>query len=153
MITVIFQNETTADHIPSEQQFQCWIDVIAKTIPDKIPEHCHEICIAIIDAKKSAVLNERYRQKQGPTNVLSFAYDAMPGESQESLGDLAICADIVQAEASAQEKPLQSHWAHMTIHGILHLLGYDHVVDNDAVIMETLEIKILNHLGIENPYV
>lgn len=153
MITVILQNDIASSRVPTEMQFQQWVDAVAALIPDKISTYSHEIGIAIIDVDTSASLNEKYRQKKGPTNVLSFTYDAMPESEQESLGDLAICAAVVETEAKTQRKLLESHWAHMTIHGMLHLLGYDHVDDNDATLMETLEIKILNYLGFKDPYV
>lgn len=151
-IAVTILNETDIKNIPVKKKFQKWINQVTKTIPDKIPKNCSEICISIVDKKTSAALNETYRQKKGATNVLSFTYVTTPGIPQISLGDLAICAEIVEIEAAAQHKNSESHWAHLTIHGILHLLGYDHVVDDDALIMETLEIKLLNKLGYENPY-
>lgn len=152
MIKVILLNEINFARGPSAKKFQSWVDAIIKTIPEKIPEDYEEICISMIDVDTSAKLNEMYRGKKGPTNVLSFHYDPMPGVPQESLGDLAICADIVESEATVQNKNIESHWAHLTIHGALHLLGYDHEIDPDASIMEALEIKLLNNLNIENPY-
>ncbi len=152
MITVILLNEINFTRAPSQTKFQTWVNCVVKTIPEKIPNNCDEICISIVDKKTSAELNEAYRSKKGPTNILSFTYKPLPGTIQESLGDCAICADIVEEEALQQNKILESHWAHLTIHGMLHLLGYDHIIDNDAEIMEALEIKILTQLGIENPY-
>lgn len=151
-IKVILQNEINFSRAPSIEKFQTWVDRVVKTIPDEIPDHCREICISMVDRETSAQFNETYRGKKGPTNILSFHYDAMPGVPQESLGDCAICADVVEAEAAAQHKKLESHWAHLTIHGMLHLLGYDHETEHDAAIMEALEIKLLHHLNIENPY-
>jgi probable rRNA maturation factor len=152
MITVILLNEIDFPRAPTCEQFQLWIAEIIKMIPEKIPTQCHEVCISIVDKNTSAELNENYRGKNGPTNVLSFTYDPMPGVPQESLGDLAICAEIVEEEASAQHKTVESHWAHLTIHGVLHLLGYDHIVDDEATVMEALEINLLHKLGFENPY-
>lgn len=152
MIKVILLNEIDFKSAPTREKFQHWIDAVINKMPDKIPTHCSEMCISIIDKKSSAELNELYRQKKGPTNVLSFNYDAMPGVPQDSLGDLAICAQLVEEEALAQNKTSESHFAHLTVHGALHLLGYDHINDEDAAIMETLEIEILDTLGIENPY-
>lgn len=152
MIEVVLLNEINDPSTPALEKFQRWIDAVIKKIPEKIPAQCHEVCISIIDKTSSATLNETYRQKKGPTNVLSFNYDPMPGVPQESLGDLAICASLVEEEARAQDKTTEAHFAHLTVHGALHLLGYDHINDEDAVIMETLEIELLNALGFENPY-
>lgn len=149
MINVILLNEIKSKTIPSKKQFQQWVDAVVKIIPEKIPKNASEICIAIVDRETSAQLNETYRHKNGPTNVLSFNYDAI---ETESLGDLAICAELVEAEARDQEKLVESHWAHLTVHGVLHLLGYDHIIDADAAIMEPLEIEILQKLGLGNPY-
>ena len=152
MITVILLNDSDFKSIPTLEEFQTWVDCVVKTIPEKIPENCGEICISMIDKESSTALNETYREKKGPTNVLSFNYDAMPGVPQNSLGDLAICAEVVKEEALAQHKTIESHFAHLTIHGVLHLLGYDHIFDADATMMEALEIKILEKLQFDNPY-
>jgi len=112
--------------------------------------------IRIVDEKESAELNQQYRHKQGPTNVLSFPFDWPEGlaESGEAtlLGDLVICAPVVEREALEQHKQLADHWAHMIIHGLLHLRGYDHIEEQEAEAMETKEIAILHKLHIENPY-
>lgn len=153
MITVILlKNISTRFRTPSQKKFQHWVNQTLKTIPKKIPRHVREIGIAIINRKTSATFNKTYRHKKGGTNVLSFPYEKIPGMQSTSLGDLAICADIVFKEAKAQHKKSESHWAHLTVHGVLHLLGYDHVKDRDAVVMEKLEIKILKKLGVDNPY-
>jgi len=152
MINVILLNEINFARTPSLVKFQTWVNTVTKNMPEKIPANCGEIGISIIDTETSADLNNTYRGKKGPTNVLSFHYDAIPGVPQESLGDLAICAEVVENEANAQHKNTESHWAHLTIHGVLHLLGYDHENDQDAELMEALEIKLLHHLNIENPY-
>lgn len=113
-----------------------------------------EVTIRIVDSKEMSELNSTYRQKKGPTNVLSFPFDA-PAEIDLDLpilGDIVICADVVNKEAIEQGKPQDAHWAHMIIHGIFHLLGYDHEIDSEAVIMESLEIETLHHLGFANPY-
>lgn len=150
MITVIVQNEFHIQNVPLIHQFQQWTDQAVKHIVKKIPKNCSEVCIAIVNRNTSAQLNETYRHKQGATNVLSFPYESTPGITNESLGDLAICAEIVESEA--KKNSLEAHWAHLTIHGLLHLVGYDHIVDQDAEIMEALEIKILNELGFKDPY-
>ncbi|RVU31366.1 rRNA maturation RNase YbeY [Neptunomonas marina] len=111
-----------------------------------------EVCICIVSPEESQQLNNDYRGKDKPTNVLSFPFDAPPEVPVSLLGDLAICADVVASEAQEQGKPLRNHWAHMTIHGVLHLIGYDHIKDADAEAMEALEVEILASLDIPNPY-
>lgn len=149
---IVLKKSLTKSRAPTQKNFQRWVNQTLKIIPKKIPCCVHEICIVIIDRKTSAKLNKTYRHKKGSTNVLSFPYEKMPGIQSTSLGDLAICADIVAIEAKAQHKKLISHWAHLTVHGVLHLSGYDHVKDRDAVVMEQWEIEILEKLGIKNPY-
>lgn len=111
-----------------------------------------EVCICIVSPEESQQLNNDYRGKDKPTNVLSFPFEAPPEVPVSLLGDLAICADVVASEAQEQGKPLRNHWAHMTIHGVLHLIGYDHIKDADAEAMEALEVEILASLDIPNPY-
>ena len=111
-----------------------------------------EIVIRVVDEEESAALNGQYRGKAGPTNVLSFPFQAPPGMKTEILGDLLICAPVVVREAEEQGKSLPAHWAHMVVHGVLHLQGYDHIDEQEAVIMETAEIAIMNGLGFPNPY-
>ncbi len=111
-----------------------------------------EVVVRIVDEAESRELNHAYRQKDEPTNVLSFPFEAPSEVAGEHLGDLVICAPVVAREAKAQGKPLDSHWAHMVIHGILHLQGYDHVDPAEAEEMETLESRIMGQLGYSNPY-
>jgi probable rRNA maturation factor len=113
-----------------------------------------ELTIRIVGIEEMTGLNERYRHKQGPTNVLSFPFD-MPREWDKNmplLGDIIICAKIVNQEAKQQKKTRIAHWAHMVVHGVLHLLGYDHEIEKDAVKMELHEVTILKSLGFPNPY-
>jgi len=113
-----------------------------------------EVTIRIVNIPEMTALNEGFRRKSGATNVLSFPAD-LPDAAKEIypvLGDIVICADVVNSEAAEQGKPQQAHWAHMVIHGVLHLLGHDHVNDDEALQMETLEIKLLQDLGFSNPY-
>ena len=111
-----------------------------------------ELTIRIVDEKESAELNEQYRHKTGSTNVLSFPFE-MPAEVELNLlGDLVICADVVKQQAQEQQKQELAHWAHMVVHGTLHLLGYDHITDAEATIMEEKEIQILSQLGYTDPY-
>jgi probable rRNA maturation factor len=145
MIYVELQNACTSPALPSAQQFSLW----AKAAMQR--ENA-EITIRVVDEAESAALNGQYRGKAGPTNVLSFPFQAPPGMKTEILGDLLICAPVVVREAKEQGKSPQAHWAHMVVHGVLHLQGYDHIDEQEAVIMETEEIAIMNGLGFPNPY-
>ncbi|MDQ2694089.1 MAG: rRNA maturation RNase YbeY [Pseudomonadota bacterium] len=111
-----------------------------------------EITVRIVDAGESAALNETYRRKAGPTNVLSFPFAAPPGVKSRLLGDIVLCAPLVAAEAAAQGKTAEAHWAHLVVHGVLHLLGYDHQHDTEAAAMEAEETRILAGLGYPDPY-
>ena len=111
-----------------------------------------ELTIRIVEAEEIIQLNGDYRHKNKPTNVLSFPADLPDYIDQPLLGDVIICASVVREEAQQQHKSLEHHWAHMVIHGTLHLLGYDHITAEDAEQMENLEINILQSLQIANPY-
>ncbi|QPK63762.1 rRNA maturation RNase YbeY [Methylomonas sp. LL1] len=141
------QVATETSDYPSEQQFQHWVDTV---LTDRSQDS--EIVIRLVDEAESAELNQQYRHKQGPTNILSFPFEAPEGVELDLLGDLVICAPLIAQEASQQNKQTSHHWAHITLHGVLHLLGYDHIEDSEAEEMETLEIKLLNMLNIANPY-
>jgi len=114
-----------------------------------------QVTIRIVSSEESAQLNEQYRHKKGPTNVLSFPYELPDGIKMTTplLGDIAICANVVNKEAEEQNKNQKAHWAHIVIHGVLHLLGYNHIEEQEAIEMESLEIKILHNLGFQNPYI
>jgi probable rRNA maturation factor len=109
--------------------------------------------LRIVGRRESAALNSRFRGRHHATNVLSFAFEAPPGIRSEHLGDLVICAPLVRREARAQGKPERAHWAHLVVHGILHLRGYDHRRPREAAAMERREIRILKELGFANPYI
>ena len=113
-----------------------------------------EVTIRIVDEAESAMLNERYRGRNGPTNVLAFpAGDTMmSGDEAGPLGDIVICAPVVAKEAAEQGKPLEAHWAHIVMHGCLHLVGYDHESDAEARRMEQRERALLAELSIADPY-
>jgi len=132
---------------PDRQQIQRWVDTALDGY-----EHDTEIVVRIVGVEESAELNEQYRHKSGPTNILSFPVDLPEGIELDLLGDLVICAPVVEKEALEQDKPLAHHWAHIIVHGVLHLLGYDHIDDDEAELMENKEIAILNKLHINNPY-
>jgi len=110
-----------------------------------------EITVRLVGEAESADLNKRYRGKRGATNVLSFTYDVAPGKAGLA-GDLVICVPVVLREATQQDKRPRAHWAHMLVHGILHLRGYDHLQESDAVIMEAQEVRVLKRLGFPDPY-
>jgi probable rRNA maturation factor len=147
---IIIQKVAKSAFSPSSSQLRKWAQIaLDKKITDV------EITLRIIDKAEMIRLNATYRGKHQPTNILSFPF-ATPKEmtlNVRILGDIAICAEVVNEEAIAQNKPLAAHWAHMIVHGILHLLGYDHQTNDDAVIMESLEINILKTLGFNNPYI
>ncbi|MFT3929643.1 MAG: rRNA maturation RNase YbeY [Spongiibacteraceae bacterium] len=112
-----------------------------------------ELSVRITDADEIKMLNQQYRGKDYATNVLSFPADLPPELKLPHLGDIVICAEVVEREAREQNKTSEAHWAHMLVHGTLHLLGYDHIDDAEAEIMEALEIDILRELNFANPYV
>lgn len=112
-----------------------------------------ELGVAVVGAAASRRLNARYRGRDYPTNVLSFPAPALPrGTPARSLGDLVICARVLRAEARAQAKTLRAHWAHLVVHGALHLIGYEHERARDAQRMERREVTVLRRLGFANPY-
>lgn len=145
-ITLDLQIACDNNKLPSHDSFQCWVDTAL--LPYNKP---FELTIRVVESQESQNLNNQYRQKNKPTNVLSFPFDVPEGIELSLLGDLVICADIVEAEALEQNKNVEDHWAHMTIHGCLHLLGFDHIDDDEAEEMETLEITLLSTLNINNP--
>jgi len=112
-----------------------------------------ELTIRLVENDESAALNKQYRDRQGPTNVLSFPFEAPADVPLPLLGDLIICVPLVASEAREQDKPVHAHWAHLVVHGVLHLRGYDHIDDSDAREMEDLERKIMAYLGFDDPYV
>ncbi|ADP11936.1 conserved uncharacterized protein YbeY [Erwinia sp. Ejp617] len=134
--------------LPTEADFQRWLEAV---LPQFQPES--EVTIRLVDEAESHQLNHTYRGKDKPTNVLSFPFEAPPGIELPLLGDLIICRQVVEQEAAEQEKVLEAHWAHMVIHGSLHLLGYDHIVDDEAEEMESLETEIMLALGYPDPYI
>lgn len=134
--------------LPTAEHLQLWLDAAL----DGAGHPGAEITIRLVSSEESQQLNQQYRNRPSPTNVLSFPFEAPAGIPINLLGDLVICAEVVKQEARAQNKPLLHHWAHMTIHGTLHLLGYDHIDDQDARQMEEMEIAILAKLAIDDPY-
>ncbi len=146
-IVLDLQIATTATNIPSE-------DALLRVLTAAISpfQNEAEVTIRIVDEAESQQLNFDYREKDKPTNVLSFPFQAPPGIELPLLGDLIICAQVVAREAEEQNKALEAHWAHMVVHGCLHLLGFDHINEADAEEMEAEEVQILHDLGYANPY-
>lgn len=142
------QNPKKYKKIPSRQCLEQWVTLTLKSQRQKATE----VTIRIVDKKESAYLNDTYRHKNKPTNVLAFPFVAPPGIKMDLLGDIVICAPIVIAEAKEQEKMVMAHWAHLVVHGLLHLLGYDHIKLKEALVMEKIEITIMKKLGYKNPY-
>jgi probable rRNA maturation factor len=135
------------NNLPAEKDFQHWL---TSTVNQFQPDA--EVTIRLVDEQESHDLNFEYRGKDKPTNVLSFPFEAPPGMELDLLGDLIICKQVVEKEAEEQNKPLQAHWAHMVVHGALHLLGYDHIEDDEAEEMESLETDIMQSMGFNDPY-
>ncbi|WP_392553183.1 rRNA maturation RNase YbeY [Orbus wheelerorum] len=134
-------------NLPSEEQINLWLNLILRPFMSNA-----ELTIRIVDEMESQQLNSTYRHKDKPTNVLSFPFESPVEIETPLLGDLIICKQVVEQEAKEQNKSLSSHWAHMITHGCLHLLGYDHIEDEEAEEMESLEIEIMAELGFDNPY-
>ncbi|POZ50555.1 rRNA maturation RNase YbeY [Methylovulum psychrotolerans] len=143
------QRVFASDGQPDDASLQRWVDTALAALNEDT-----EIVVRIVGIEESAELNSYYRAKQGPTNILSFPFEAPDIDGFESalLGDLVVCAPVLAAEAEQQGKPLLDHWAHIIIHGVLHLLGYDHIDEADAEEMENKEIVFLQQLTIRNPY-
>jgi probable rRNA maturation factor len=135
--------------VPSPASFRHWVEAALAGARRRRPA---ELSIRIVGTREGRTLNRTYRDKDYATNVLSFPVDLPPGVRLPLLGDIAICAPVVRREATEQDKAVADHWAHLTVHGVLHLLGYDHIEDAEAVRMEALETRILKRLGIADPY-
>ena len=146
-IIVNVQYALSAEGLPGEQDISSWASLALQG-----RQGPSELVVRIVDEAEITALNQRYRGKDGATNVLAFPYEPMPGVETGLLGDVVICAPVVAREAIAQGKTLEAHWAHMVIHGVLHLLGYDHGSGSEAREMEQLEKLQLASLGFHNPY-
>lgn len=141
------QRQTESGQQPDDPDISRW--ALAAYLGDDAEA---EMTVRIVDEAEGTELNQTYRHKSGPTNVLSFPFENPPGVNLPLLGDLVICAPVVEREAQQQNKSIQAHWAHMVVHGTLHLQGYDHTQADDAKAMEQIETDILAVLGFSNPY-
>lgn len=139
---------SSSTKIPSVENIELWIRAALQS--DELNQA--EVSVYIVDEAESQELNAQYRGKDKPTNVLSFPADIPDEVGVPLLGDLVICAPVVEREAQEQGKTLEAHWAHMLVHGTLHLLGYDHVEDDEADVMEALETRLITQLNFPAPY-
>jgi len=133
--------------LPTAEQIEQWATAAEQPQRDEV-----EMTVRIVDEAESHELNLNYRGKDRPTNVLSFPFECPDEVELPLLGDLVICRQVVEREAQEQDKPVMAHWAHMVVHGSLHLLGYDHIEDDEAEEMESLETQIMTELGFADPY-
>lgn len=157
-ITADIQVASEGDDVPDPESINGWLREVVRN--QSVIKHCSvtrdehdvEVCVRIVGIDEIQYLNSTYRHKTGPTNVLSFPASLPADVPIELLGDIVICAAVVNGETAQQHKTPRAHWAHMVIHGTLHLLGYDHENDRDAELMEGLETEILQALGFPSPY-
>ena len=133
--------------LPTAEQIEQWATAAVQPQSDEV-----EMTVRIVDEAESHELNLNYRGKDRPTNVLSFPFECPDEVELPLLGDLVICRQVVEREAQEQDKPLMAHWAHMVVHGSLHLLGYDHIEDDEAEEMESMETQIMTGMGFADPY-
>ena len=147
-LEIIVQNVASCATVPKTGQIQHWIRHALGT------NRAGELTVRVVGEAEGVSLNERFRHGRGATNVLAFSHDDIvpDGPAESLLGDLVICAPVLAREASDQGKTIEAHWAHISIHGTLHLLGYDHENAEDARVMEARERELLRALGIDDPY-
>ena len=138
---------SAARGIPSGEDFRRWVSAALGPEAED-----WELTVRVVDELEARVLNRDYRGRDYATNVLSFPAELPPGVDLPLLGDLVLCAPVVAREAAEQGKAAADHWAHLTVHGVLHLLGHDHEEDAQAAMMEDLERRVLAGLGIADPY-
>lgn len=150
-IVIDYQIEDVPDDwvYPAKKRLQHWLDTALDVLQ---LDEALEVTVRLVDNQEITELNAEYRGKNQPTNVLSFPCEWDLPEEPRLLGDIVIAAAVVNQEAKAQKKKMEAHWAHITIHGLLHLLGYDHIEDSQAEEMENIERRILAKLGIADPY-
>ncbi len=153
-VVVDVDDVSGADNVPAYERIADWVSqaVAAAAGSEQCPR---EVSIRIVASDEIHTLNRDYRQRDKPTNVLSFPAGeiaGLPDDAPLMLGDIVVCAEVVAAEAREQGKENEDHWAHMLVHGTLHLLGHDHMDDQEAARMESLEIQVLSGFGVNNPY-
>ena len=153
-MTVQVDVQLASDHrsVPDTDDIAAWVN---RAIDAAGYPRAREVSVRVVDADEMQQLNCEYRDQDKPTNVLSFPagnLEGLPDEAESPLGDIVVCATVVADEANQQGKSVADHWAHMIVHGTLHLLGFDHENDSEAAEMEDLEIRILTDHGIANPY-
>ncbi|HEY9032811.1 MAG TPA: rRNA maturation RNase YbeY [Pseudomonadales bacterium] len=146
-LDITIQHASDCPGVPADSLLESWLNAACLDKGDN-----PEVCLRIVDRDEITALNRDYRGKNQPTNVLSFPADLPEELALPLLGDIVICAGVIADEAAEQGKPLDAHWAHMCIHGMLHLQGYDHQQEQQAIEMETLETDILAGLGYASPY-
>lgn len=156
-VHVDVQHAGTFADLPSYSLLNQWVNSALAGQTARLPKDAVELTIRIVDETESELLNASWRDCPQATNVLSFPFEYPPGVEHTQfarylLGDIVICASVVAREAVEQSKSPEAHWAHLVIHGVLHLLGYDHQDDMSAHEMESLEIAVMHHLGFPNPY-
>lgn len=142
------ESNSQSQHIPALPELEHWIGAALQSQQFEDAE----VSVYIVDEAEGQELNAQYRGKDYPTNVLSFPADIAEEVGIPLLGDLVVCAPVVEREAQEQGKTLSAHWAHMLVHGTLHLVGFDHIEDDEAEIMEALETQIVTGLGYPAPY-
>jgi probable rRNA maturation factor len=154
MLSVDIQFACEDAGVPDEDAIRSWVELAADR-SGRLPKRDVEFAVRIVGEAEIQTLNQLYRNKDSATNVLSFpagAVAGLPDDSVQQMGDIVVCASVVRDEAVRQHKELADHWAHMLVHGALHLLGYDHGEDKEAEEMERLETAILGSRGIVDPY-
>lgn len=149
-ITISEDIESADDDVPEPSLLQTWAD--AAYLDDDGQQVSSVASVLVTTADEIQALNRQYRDRDAPTNVLSFPMQTPDGLDMSLLGDIALCASVINREAEDQHKNRQAHWAHMVVHGMLHLQGFDHIEDRDALEMESKETEILFRLGFDNPY-
>lgn len=149
MVNLFVDNASGELDVPSQKEFAQWVTLAAAQKNQQ-----GSINLRLVDKTEIQALNKQFRQQDKPTNVLSFPFEPFEGIEviEKIIGDIALCPEVIAEEAKEQHKELVAHWAHMSLHSVLHLLGYDHQNEVDAKTMEQLEINLLHQLGYENPY-
>lgn len=143
------QLAATGRNVPEQERLEAWVAAVLSRFPE---ETRHEVTVRFVDVEEGQALNRDYRGYDKPTNVLSFPFEAPPGVALPLLGDLVLCHPVVMREADEQGKRLVDHYGHLVVHGILHLLGHDHLEEEEAEEMERLEREILQDFAIADPY-